>query len=275
MSLEPSTVRVQPGLDRCRSGKPLAVPPRALRRGNVLWRVLFVSFGLLGCDGAIGERAATPEDPTILPSVEVPTVEECAERAETVGATPLRRLTRRQLRNAFADLLGTEALDSAVEERLQELTDGREGGFESSAGAPSAEALRGYVAIGELMATQIVADPSSLVACDLTARSCARELLGVVGRRLFRRPLAVEEIDAYLALRDEFIETDGVEVATTTALSAVMASPHFVYLGEPVDAARRVGETVGIVPHAVASRLSFFPLEQHPRRGSARSCGSR
>ncbi len=78
----------------------------------------------------------------------------------------------------------------------------------------------------------------------------ARRLLADFLPRAFRRPVAPEEVDRYVALfKGRFAEGDFFEVAMRTAYQAALCSPDFLFLKEkagPLDS------------WALSSRLSYF-----------------
>ncbi|MEM9073580.1 MAG: DUF1592 domain-containing protein [Myxococcota bacterium] len=230
-------------------------------------RLLSVLLLLWACEGTIGEPESTLpaiEDPDWDPRPELPTAEECASRDVSVGRTALRRLTTAQLKNTFLDVLEIGALPASVEAKLLELPDGRDGGFDSTAGAPSTEVQRSYLSIAADLVPVVVADASRFVDCSLAEEACAAELFTALGRRLFRRSVTDDEIAEYTALYRAFLASDGANVATETALTAMLASPHLVYHAEPVWEDRRDGDTLALQPFALANRLSYFLWNSAP-----------
>lgn len=220
-------------------------------------RLLLTALFVSACNGSIADPANLQPgtDPGPWgPGDPPPTLDECLEREASVGVSPLRRLTRAQLRNALIDVLELESLPAETEAQIVELPDGREGGFDSTAGAPSSEALRGYIAIAETLAPQVVASAS----CTIEETGCAHELLSNLGRRLYRRSLEPQELNELIGIYDAFVDTDGPNVAAQTAVTALIASPNFVYHAEPVLEDRAEGTTLMLDPHAIANRLSFF-----------------
>jgi mono/diheme cytochrome c family protein len=95
----------------------------------------------------------------------------------------------------------------------------------------------------------LAADPES-------ETSRARAVLARFMARAYRRPVGPDEIDAKQSLftaaragAGSFLE------AIKIPLTAVLASPHFLYLAEPQPATR---EARPLSPHELASRLSYF-----------------
>lgn len=83
----------------------------------------------------------------------------------------------------------------------------------------------------------------------------ARDLLNTFMRRAYRRPLRAGEVESKLALFSQArAKGRAFEDAIKRPLMAVLSSPHFLFLVEPVgEAGRR-----RLNPHEIASRLSYF-----------------
>lgn len=168
----------------------------------------------------------------------------------TVGATPLRRLTRAQYANAVRDLLGVTADTDVLG------GDEKVGPFDSNLSAPvSPVQIDQYRALSEDVATEAVGDLDALVPCDPAAAGCTAQFVGSFGRRAFRRPLSHSEIDVHVALAEGAdTPADGIRLV----LQAMLQSPHFLYhfeLDLPEPGATGV---VALSDYELASRLSFF-----------------
>jgi hypothetical protein len=85
-------------------------------------------------------------------------------------------------------------------------------------------------------------------------RICASEIVTNLAERAFRRPVTDTDIDGLMAFYDAGFEEGGFEQGVRDALSAVLASPHFIYRAESGAA----GGVVAIDDLELASRLSFF-----------------
>jgi hypothetical protein len=85
-------------------------------------------------------------------------------------------------------------------------------------------------------------------------RPCATEIVTNLAERAFRRPVTGDDLDGLMAFYEAGFEEGGFERGVRDALSAVLASPHFIYRAE-------AGATEGSVALSdleLASRLSFF-----------------
>jgi mono/diheme cytochrome c family protein len=85
--------------------------------------------------------------------------------------------------------------------------------------------------------------------------ACARSIVENLARRAFRRPVTDEDIAPLMAFYKAGQATAGFDAGVRDAISAVLASPHFLYRAEMGDAA---GGTRTLSDLELASRLSFF-----------------
>ena len=86
------------------------------------------------------------------------------------------------------------------------------------------------------------------------ARPCAVDIVTSLAERAFRRPVDDADLGPLMAFYDAGFRADGFETGVRDALSAILASPHFVYRAE-------AGLDTGMVALndlELASRLSFF-----------------
>jgi hypothetical protein len=81
-------------------------------------------------------------------------------------------------------------------------------------------------------------------------RTCAVDIVTNLAERAFRRPITDEDRDGLMAFYDAGFKAGGFEAGVRDALSAVLASPHFLYRAEAGEGA--------LTDLEVASRLSFF-----------------
>jgi hypothetical protein len=86
------------------------------------------------------------------------------------------------------------------------------------------------------------------------ARPCALEIVTNLAERAFRRPVMAADVDSLMAFYDAGNAEGGFERGVRDTLSAILASPHFLYRAE-------TGQSAGVVALndlELASRLSFF-----------------
>jgi hypothetical protein len=82
----------------------------------------------------------------------------------------------------------------------------------------------------------------------------AREVLARFMRNAYRRPVDKTEVDAKLALYTAVRKDQDFLEAIKVALTAVLASPHFLYLVEP----QGTGPQAVLNDHQLAARLAYF-----------------
>jgi len=85
---------------------------------------------------------------------------------------------------------------------------------------------------------------------DSEARPCATDIVSHLAERAFRRPVTAEDTDALMAFYDAGSAGGDFEAGVRDALSAILASPHFLYRAEAGNSVLDDAE--------LASRLSFF-----------------
>jgi len=85
--------------------------------------------------------------------------------------------------------------------------------------------------------------------------TCASKIVENLARRAFRRPVTAEDLNPLMAFYTSGRATAGFEGGVRDALSAILASPHFLYRAESGDAAGGIRTLSDL---ELASRLSFF-----------------
>ncbi|MEP7307242.1 MAG: DUF1592 domain-containing protein [Acidobacteriota bacterium] len=85
--------------------------------------------------------------------------------------------------------------------------------------------------------------------------SCANKIVENLARRAFRRPVTVEDLNPLMAFYQQGRASAGFDGGVRDALSAILASPHFLYRAESGNTA---GGTRTLSDLELASRLSFF-----------------
>jgi hypothetical protein len=85
--------------------------------------------------------------------------------------------------------------------------------------------------------------------------ACAHDIVANLARRAFRRPVTEDDLTPLMAFYKAGRAKDGFDGGVRDALSAVLASPHFLYRVEAGDPS---GGTRTLSDIELASRLSFF-----------------
>lgn len=97
---------------------------------------------------------------------------------------------------------------------------------------------------------------------DADEPAYAREVLSRFMRRAYRRPVGADEVDAKWQLFTAARKDKSFIEAIKLPLGAVLISPHFIYLAEPVPETR--GNTLRLDDLQFASRLSYFLWSSMP-----------
>jgi hypothetical protein len=210
--------------------------------------------------GGGGSMGATGGTVTPAPPGQNPV----APATVSAAVAPMRRLTREQYLNTVRDLVGVQ---DAVAASALPGDDAIQDRFHSNVVSPVQTIDVGkYADAADAIAGKAAANLGSLLGCDpkMTGEpTCARSFIESFGKRAYRRPLTMAEIDLMQA-----VYGGGGDFATGIRLvvAAVLQSPKFLYLFEAVPGSA-AGKTVGVDGWAMASRLSYFLLDTMPDEG--------
>lgn len=182
----------------------------------------------------------------------------------TVGATPLRRLTRLEYANTVRDLLGPAV--PSVSNAFSADTLGV-AGFTVGGSITPVEAIQ-YQEAAEALAAVAIKDLKSLLPCDQAKdgeAACADRFIGEFGKRAYRRPLVAEETADLKALyatarQDGYDFANGIRLLLETMLQ----SPNFLYRGEFGLPGATGGKMRPLTTYEVATRLSYFLWQTMP-----------
>ncbi|MBC8068692.1 MAG: DUF1592 domain-containing protein [Deltaproteobacteria bacterium] len=199
-------------------------------------------------DGPASGSEAADESGDIPPGA-------CAET--TLGVTPVRRLGATQYRNSVVDLFGitpppVESLPS----------DAKFFDFRTTSNQLlSAGTATKYFDAAALVATARATATPEWFPCDEDG-TCVDDYLQGEGRRIFRRPLTDDEITHYHGLFTARLEAgDTTPEAASLLLQALLVSPHFLFLEQPVG---EPGERVVLDDWQIAARLSYLVWASTP-----------
>lgn len=184
--------------------------------------------------------------------------------AVDAGPVALRRLTTEQYSRSVHDVLGA---DITVPSRID--PDDRRAGLlavGSSFAGVTSSGFEKYEAAAATIAEQALdADHrGQLVPCEPASASssddaCAEQFIGEVGRRLFRRALTQEEIDARVGVARNAAQVLGdFYQGLEFALSSLLVSPDFLFRVETAEPDPRDSSRQRLTAASVASRLSFL-----------------
>jgi hypothetical protein len=87
---------------------------------------------------------------------------------------------------------------------------------------------------------------------------CAVQILSRLAREAYRRPVTSQDLDPLYAIYAGGLKQGGFEEGIRRAITAILASPFFLYRAEPTPARVEAGASYHISDLELASRLSFF-----------------
>jgi hypothetical protein len=203
-------------------------------------------LGWAGCLGAIGdgeEAGASAGECEIAP-----------------GRVGLQRLTRDEYNRTVRDLFGVTSDPADVFP-----PDSSTSGFDNNAASltTSPQLAKLFLDTAEVVAAEaLVNKRDEIITCDPAAVGndvCAREVVGGVARRVYRRPPTDSEVDDLMVLV-AFAENEGdsFEAGIEYAIAAMLMAPQFLYRGVPITMPQEGVDVVQLDDHALATRLSYF-----------------
>ena len=122
-----------------------------------------------------------------------------------------------------------------------------EGPFDPKAPASDADATPSRQRIFTCRPADAAAEPA-----------CAREILGTIAKRAFRRPVNENDVDALMAFYDTGRARGNFDAGIEFGLRAILVDPEFLFRVEHDPAEAAPGEPYAISDLELASRLSFF-----------------
>jgi hypothetical protein len=87
---------------------------------------------------------------------------------------------------------------------------------------------------------------------------CAKKILSTIARRAYRRPVADAEVQTLIGFYESGRKKGTFESGIQSALRLILASPNFLFRGEPDPPAVAAGTIYPVSDLELASRLSFF-----------------
>lgn len=186
-----------------------------------------------------------------------------ADEAVALTYTPLRRLTRAELRQTLSDLI---PIVEPSDELIRQLPEDPGVTFDNDATDQSASELliEGLSAIAEDEAARLVLDEErrdEVIGCTPEAvddRECYDAFVRRFGRRALRRPIGDEEVELYAAAFLPYaVEDDDFYSAIHGTVSALLQDVELVYrieIGAPIDGQLETQ----LDGFQVATRLSYL-----------------
>ncbi len=87
---------------------------------------------------------------------------------------------------------------------------------------------------------------------------CAEQIISRLAGEAYRRPVTSQDLDPLYAIYASGLKRGGFEEGIRKAITAILASPFFLYRAEPTPAGLKAGDSYHITDLELASRLSFF-----------------
>ena len=214
--------------------------------GHLISVLVLCSLDLVACNAELQGRTQPP------PSADDASADNRVDSDPEDGApdlptvdpdylrTPLHRLNKTEMRNTLRDLFG-----DVVVRKLEYLDDVNIQGVDTYAESLSLQDTQMSDWLSESL---VVADKinfrETFEACDQdTLRACAQARLSALGRRMYKRPLASEELQSLMGLYDERValappeqrEDITMTKATRTVIARMLNAPDFLYHVEVGD----------------------------------------
>lgn len=169
---------------------------------------------------------------------------------------PLRRLSHTEYNNTVRDLF--PHLDVP---RFDLRPDPKPHSFDNDGTAlvPSGLLVEQYADAADIIAEMAAADLEALVACDPdNDPDCSRQFVASFGRRVFRRPLADDEVDRFHRLFEQAPGDVDFAAGVELTIALMLQSPQFLYRVELPAEGAESGQESELDDYRIASRLSYF-----------------
>lgn len=181
----------------------------------------------------------------------------CDGTAFDPGPARLRRLTHAEYARSVRDTLGVDPAAEVARFPADVTT----GSFDNDSANQTVSVLlgEGYLAAARGIAAEVVADAATrdaLLGCDpASGEACLREGLARIGRKLWRRPLAADEVEALVTLG---LEQETTDEQLSIAIEALLLSPKFLFRVEIGEPTADDPTLLALSGYEVAARLSYF-----------------
>jgi hypothetical protein len=220
--------------------------PRTSQKLAMLALVLVIGPG---CLGRIGPSA---QDSSL-----------CGGGPPSIGATPLRRLTRFEYNATVRDLLGdtTRPADAFPLDEIR-------AGFDNNSGVLGVSPVQAeaYMNAAESLAHNALMAPQNLLHCDPTKLAssadedaCATQFIQGFGKRAFRRPPSSDDVTRLMGVFHAGRMAQDFLTGVRYVIETVLQSPQFLYRVElaqsPADA---TSEVAPLDSYEMATRLSYL-----------------
>ena len=220
--------------------------------------------------GSGSDDPASPNDSDPTDGSGDPAAEADACTVRDPGTAPIRRLSNAEYRNTIADLFGDAALADQVTSGFASETESL--GFRNSAQFLQVNTVtaQNFMDAAETIAERVRMKPAMVSPCMPAAgataaaqQTCAEQFIRELGRKLYRRPLASDEVAGYRALYDQARSANDFATGLEWVTFALLQSPHFL---NRVEFAQDAAGTAYARPssYEMASRLSYLLWQSLP-----------
>ncbi len=212
------------------------------------------ALGLVGCKGKVLEGKETPIWPGALPASQ----QKPGEVVAPLGA--VRRLSQAEFDNTLLDILGDSSRPA-----FRLLSEDEYAPYDNDykTQVASETLINGLEVLANEVSAHLLADQSrrdSLVGCSPTADDdvdCFKSFIEAFGRLAFRRPLAADEVTAYMGLQGFATEANphvdnDFYTAVALVVQSMLQDPEFIYRIERGDLSK------GVSGLELASRMSYL-----------------
>ncbi len=126
-----------------------------------------------------------------------------------------------------------------------------------------------YLDASQTIANEVFKTPSKFMICSpsatLSAKACARKILGAIAKRAYRRPISELELVQLETVVDvASSQGDGFEKAIYLGIQKILMSPNFLFRIEKHSAPDNPNVVVQINDYELATRLSYFIWSSMP-----------
>jgi hypothetical protein len=202
---------------RPRAARPRTGAPALVQETAAATRVAGAGTSGMGTEPPLGAPptvSATPE----------------CQGDELPGPRRLRLLTRAEYAATVTDLLLLPQPPLVDNLPVESVVDGFNN--HASAQVVTSRHLDEFLATGERLVTQALAQNKGRLVTCAGAPGCDRMFISSFGRRAFRRPLSADEVQRYSLLFAPSITNNSFDTGVELAMRAMLASPHFMYRSE-------------------------------------------
>ena len=201
--------------------------------------------------GCVGEIGATNAEPGL-----------CGAPA-SIGATPLRRLTRFEYNATVRDLLGdtTHPADAFPPDEVRS-------GFDNNSAALGVSPVQteAFMKAAESLAGKAMLTPTTFVPCDATKLAgaadedaCATKFIQTFGKRAYRRPVADEDVARLMTVFHAGRTAADFATGIRLILETMLQSPQFLYRIELALPATSADSALAPLDgYEMATRLSYL-----------------